>query len=310
MGAENDHMPDVDMSARRACLSVPAGAERMLAKARDIVTDEVVIDLEDSVPPHAKDAARAAAVAAVRDGEWRAGSVAVRINGLGTEWFERDVRELLAGAGERLSCLVVPKVECIKDVVLVAQLATMVEKEGGREQPVGLELLIETAKGVRNASVLAQASPRVESLIVGYADLAASLGRPPITAGEDPRDRWAPVLSDLLVAAKAAGIQAIDGPFFDIADVAGCRAWADYARSLGYDGKWALHPTQIEILNEVYRPSQAQYERAEALLAAYRLATTEGERRGAVMWEGEMIDEASRKMAEQVATRGRAAGMS
>lgn len=299
-------MPDVDMNARRACLSVPAGAERMLAKARDIVTDEVVIDLEDSVPPQAKEAARAAAVAAVRDGEWRAGSVAVRINGLGTEWFERDVRELVARAGERLCCLVVPKVECIKDVVLVAQLAALVEKQSGRERPVGLELLIETAEGVRNAPVLAQASERVESLIVGYADLAASLGRPPITAGEDPRDRWAPVLSDLLVAAKAAGIQTIDGPFFDIADVAGCRAWADYARSLGYDGKWALHPTQIAPLSEAFSAGEAELDAATELLAA--LAASEADGRGAALHGGAMIDEASRKHALGVLARGAAAG--
>ena len=299
-------MPDVDMSARRACLSVPAGAERMLAKARDIVTDEVVIDLEDSVPPHAKDAARAAAVTAVRDGDWRAGSVAVRINGLGTEWFERDVRDLLAGAGDRLSCLVIPKVECIKDVVLVAQLASLVEKESARERPVGLELLIETAKGVRNAPVLAQASERVVSLIVGYADLAASLGRPPITAGEDPRDRWAPVLTDLLVAAKAAGVQAIDGPFFDIADVAGCRAWADYVRSLGYDGKWALHPTQIEPLSEAFSASRAELDAATELLAA--LEASEADGRGAALHGGEMIDEASRKHALGVLARGAAGG--
>jgi len=292
-------------TARRACLSVPGASERMLEKARALTPDEIVIDLEDSVPPHAKDAARAATLAAVRDGEWSTLSVTVRINGPGTEWFERDVTELLAGAGDRLGCLVVPKVECVLDVELVAGLASMVEKEHGRARPVGLELLIETAKGLGNAAKVAQASPRVESLILGYADLAASLGRPPIVPGEDPRERWGPVLHDLLVAARTAGIQAIDGPFFDIADVAGCRAWAGYTRALGFDGKWALHPGQIEPLHDAFSPSPEELDAARALLDA--LAASEAEGRGAALHDGAMIDEASRKQALGVLARGGAA---
>jgi len=291
--------------ARRSCLSVPGASEKMLLKARDLAPDEIVIDLEDSVPPHAKDEARAMVVAAVRDEEFKTGSIAVRINGLRTEWFERDVRELVAGAGERLRCLVVPKVECGLDAELVAQLAEQVEQAHPRERPVGLELLIETAVGLERAPEIARGSPRVESLIVGYADLAASLGRPPIAAGEHPRDRWAAVLHAILVAARAAGIQAIDGPFFDIADVEGCRAWADYARALGYDGKWALHPTQVETLDEAFSPSDAELEAATALIAA--LETSEAEGRGAALHDGEMIDEASRKHALGVLARGTAA---
>ncbi len=299
-------MPIGTLAARRSCLSVPGASEKMLARACELAPDEIVIDLEDAVPPHAKDAARAAVVAAVRDGEWSTGSVAVRINGPGTEWFEADVRELLAGAGERLRCLVVPKVECGLDVELVAKLADQVETSHPRARPVGLELLIETAAGLSKAPAIAVGSERVESLIVGYADLAASLGRPPIAAGEHPRDRWGPVLHDVLVAARAAGIQAIDGPFFDIADVAGCRAWADYARSLGYDGKWALHPTQIEPLAEAFSPSPDELEAATALLAA--LEASEADGRGAALHGGEMIDEASRKHALGVLARGTAAG--
>ena len=299
-------MPEHDLAARRSCLSVPGVAERMLAGARELAPDEVVIDLEDSVPPPAKEATRAAVVAAVRDGDWRADSIAVRINGPGTEWFERDVRELLAGAGERLRCLVVPKVECVKDVEVVALLADQIEAAHPRARPIGLELLIETARGLRNAPKIAEADQRVESLIVGYADLAASLGRPPIAPGEDPRERWAPVLHDVLIAARAAGIQAIDGPFFDIADVDGCRAWADHAHSLGYDGKWALHPTQIVPLGEAFAPSDAELDAAAALLEA--LAASEAGGRGAALHDGEMIDEASRKQALGVLARGAAAG--
>ncbi len=278
----------------------------MLVGARELIPDEVVIDLEDSVPPDAKDGARAAVVAAVREDKWRAGTVAVRINGPGSAWFDHDVRELVAGAGERLRCLVVPKVERAADVEIVAELAGELEQAHGRVRPVGLELLIETATGLHNAPEIAHASERTESLIVGYADLAASLGRPPIAPGEDPRDRWGPVLHAVLVAARDAGIQAIDGPFFDVGDVAGCRAWADFARSLGYDGKWAIHPTQIEPLCEAFSPSRAELDAATALLGT--LAASEADGRGAALHGGEMIDEASRKQALGVLARAAAAG--
>ena len=181
-----------------------------------------------------------------------------------------------------------------------------VEQAHGRARPVGLELLIETATGLQHAAEIARASDRTECLIVGYADLASSLGRPPIAAAEQPRDRWGPVLHAVLVAARAAGIQAIDGPYFDIADVAGCRAWADFARWLGYDGKWALHPTQIEPLCEAFSPSRAELDAATALLET--LAASEAAGRGAALHGGEMIDEASRKQALGVLARGAGAG--
>ena len=230
----------------------------------------------------------------------------MRINGPGTSWFERDVRDLLAGAGERLRCLVVPKVERAADVELVAGLASEVEAAHGRARPVGLELLIETAVGLRHAPEIAEASERAECLIVGYADLAASLGRPPIAPAEDPRERWGPVLHTVLVAARAAGIQAIDGPFFDIGDLPGCRAWADFARSLGYDGKWAIHPAQIAPLAEAFSPTDAELDAATALIET--LAASEADGRGAALHRGEMIDEASRKQALGVLARGIAAG--
>jgi len=265
----------------------------MLARARSTMVDEVVIDLEDSVAPADKDAARAMVVAAVRAGGWRAGSLAVRVNGLDTEYFAPDLAEI---AGERVDSVIIPKVERSADVLLV------VEALAGR--PVGLQLLIETAAGLANAMSIAGASPQVETLIVGYADLAASLGRPPIAPGEHPRDRWGAVLHAVLVAARAAGVQAIDGPFFDIADVAGARAWADYTRSLGYDGKWALHPTQVQPLAEAFTPSAAELQAATELLAALQASEAGGH--GAALHGGEMIDEASRKHALGVLARGAA----
>jgi citrate lyase subunit beta/citryl-CoA lyase len=188
----------------------------------------------------------------------------------------------------------------------------MLEDEMGLEERIGLELQIETATGLTNIHEIATASDRAETLIFGPADMSASLGLPTVTAGLPmpgyPGDHWHYVLTHILVAARNAGLQAIDGPYLLIQDLDGFREMAMRARALGYDGKWALHPGQIDVLNEVFAPTQEEYDKAEAMLEAYRHAT-EVEATGAVMFGTEMIDEASRKMAEQVAERGRAAGL-
>jgi citrate lyase subunit beta/citryl-CoA lyase len=280
----------------------------MLAKARTLEADEVIIDLEDSVPAELKAQARAQVCKALRGGEWSASTVAVRINATTSEWCHRDVIELVESGGDQLAALVVPKVEGSSDVQFVARLAGLVEQESGRERPVGLELLIETATGLREIHDSARASERVETLIVGYADLAASLGHPMREPGEEPADQWHHVLQTVLIAARDAGVQAIDGPYFDIADLDGLRSRAARARSLGYDGKWALHPGQIASLNEVFSPTAAEFEQASAVLD--ELARAErSDGRGAVLLAGQMIDEAMRKQAVQVVARGRAGGL-
>jgi citrate lyase subunit beta/citryl-CoA lyase len=299
----------IRMRARRSCLSVPRVSEKMLEKARTLEADEVIIDLEDSVPADLKSRARDQVRAALSTGEWSAATVAVRINATTSHWCHRDVIELLEGAGERLAALIIPKVEGRADVEFVARLAGMVEQEVGREQPVALELLIETATGLTRIHESARASERVETLIVGYADLAASLGHPMGDAGSaEPGDRWDYVLQTVLVAARDAGAQAIDGPYFDIADVDGLRARAARARSLGYDGKWALHPSQIAPLNEVFSPTPAEFEQASGVLDELERAE-QVDGRGAVLLDGQMIDEAMRKQATQVVARGQAAGL-
>jgi citrate lyase subunit beta/citryl-CoA lyase len=206
----------------------------------------------------------------------------------------------------------IPKVEHATDVAFVAELLRQIEETIGFDRRMGLEIQIETATGVTNVDAIATASDRAETLIFGPADMSASLGLPILTAGlpmpNYPGDHWHHILSRILVAARTAGLQAIDGPYLVIKDLEGFREIALRARALGYDGKWAIHPGQIDVLNEVFTPTQDEYERAEAVLEAYRHAT-DVERSGAVMFGAEMIDEASRKMAERLAARGRAAGM-
>jgi citrate lyase subunit beta / citryl-CoA lyase len=215
-------------------------------------------------------------------------------------------------AGEYVDCLMIPKVESASDVTFVDNLVRMAEENLGLEKRIGLEIQIETATGIRNIDDIAAASDRTETLIFGPADMSASLGLPTVTAGLPmpgyPGDHWHHVLSTILVAARHAGLQAIDGPYLLIKDLDGFRDMAERARALGYDGKWALHPGQVDVLNEVFTPSQEEFDKAEAVLEAYRHAT-EVERVGAVMFGNEMIDEASRKMAEQLSARGRAAGL-
>jgi citrate lyase subunit beta/citryl-CoA lyase len=206
----------------------------------------------------------------------------------------------------------IPKVEGIADVHFVDSLLTQLELKLGLKRRIGLELQIESARGMENIEAIAGASPRAETLIFGPADFSASLQMPELTAGrlkpEYPGDYWHYFLARIVVAARAHGLQPIDGPFAQIRDTEGLRTFAERAAMLGYDGKWALHPGQIEILNEVFSPRQDDFDKANAILQAYRQAT-EIAKTGAVMLGDEMIDEASRKMALVMVERGQALGM-
>jgi citrate lyase subunit beta/citryl-CoA lyase len=284
----------------------------MLAKAPGLPADEVFMDLEDSVAPGAKDEARGNIIQALKEGDWTGKTVVVRVNGVSTKWCYRDVMEVVENAGQYLDCIMVPKVEYVTDVTFVDDLVRMIEETIGLEKKIGLEVQIETATGITNIDDIAEASDRTETLIFGPADMSASLGLPALTAGlpmpNYPGDHWHFILSRILVAARNAGLQAIDGPYLLIKDLDGFREMALRARALGYDGKWALHPGQIDVLNEVFTPSQEEFDKAEAILEAYHHAT-DVELRGAVMFGNEMIDEASRKMAERLSARGRAAAL-
>ena len=284
----------------------------MLAKAPTLPADEVFMDLEDSVAPLAKEEARHHVVDALNDNAWGDKTVVVRINSIDTQWAADDLKTVVEGAGRFIDCIMIPKVQYAHEVLFVDHLLRMIETNSDLDERIGLEIQIETATGLKNIHEIAHASDRAETLIFGPADMSASLGLPTVTAGLPmpgyPGDHWHWVLETILVAARDAKLQAIDGPYLLIKDLDGFRDMALRARSLGYDGKWALHPGQVDVLNEVFTPTQEEYDKAEALLEAYKEAT-EVDQRGAVMFGNEMIDEASRKMAIQFAERGQAAGM-
>jgi citrate lyase subunit beta/citryl-CoA lyase len=283
----------------------------MLAKAPSLAADMVFLDLEDSVAPRAKQEARQNVLEALSS-DWGDITVEVRINSIGTQWAADDLKTVIEGAGEYLDCIMIPKVEHAHEVMFVDHMLRMIETTTKLEKRIAIEAQIETAIGLANVHEIAHASERLETLVFGPADMSASLGLPAVTAGLPmqgyPGDHWHSVLMTILVAARAAGLQAIDGPYLSIRDLDGLREMAARARALGYDGKWAVHPDQIDVLNEVFTPTQDEYDKAEEILVAYDRATRD-EARGAVMFGNEMIDEASRKMAERLAERGRAAGM-
>jgi citrate lyase subunit beta/citryl-CoA lyase len=298
--------------ARRSCLSVPGSSPKMLSKAPGLPADEVFMDLEDSVAPLAKEDARGNVIDALKNNDWGEKTVVVRINSIDTQWAADDLKTLVENAGQYIDCIMIPKVQHAHEVMFVDHMLRMIETNVGLDKQIGIEAQIETATGLKNVYEIAHSSPRLETLIFGPADMSASLGLPTVTAGLPmpgyPGDHFHWVLVTILVAARSAGLQAIDGPYLLIKDLEGYREAAMQARALGYDGKWALHPGQIDVLNDVFTPSQEEFDKAEAVLEAYKHAT-EVEKTGAVMFGNEMIDEASRKMAEQFAERGRAAGM-
>lgn len=285
------------MRARRCSLSVPASSERMLSKALGLAVDEVIADLEDSVTIDAKEPARE--LVGTFAGRADVRPFAVRINALSSPWGERDLVELVHNADGRIRSLIVPKVERPEDVLAVHGLLDELGAEGAG---VGLQALIETASGLLRAGEIAAASPRLEALILGYLDLTASLGRGP---GASSPESWMHAQETVLVAARAYGLQAIDGPYLEIRDDARLRVWAEHVRALGFDGKWAIHPSQVATINAVFTPSAEELARAHSILEV--LAGAEG--RGAVELGGEMIDEATRKRALEVIERGRAAGV-
>ncbi len=286
--------PSHPYRARRACLSVPGSSEKMLAKAPGLGADELVLDLEDAVAAADKEQAREQVLAAL--GSMPSGtSCAVRVNAPRTQWCHADL-VALAGAPQAPSTVVVPKVQSAGDMAFVDRLLDGAERAAGSSEPIGVQALIETSVGLRALDAIVAESARLRSLILGYADLAASLGR--TRAGAAVLDAWLPAQEAVLHAARAAGVQAIDGPFLGLADDADFRAAATRAADLGFDGKWAIHPAQVAALTELFTPPPAEVDHARAVLGAL-----DGGAPGAVALNGEMIDEASAAAARRLLAR-------
>lgn len=304
-----------ELRSRRSNLAVPGSNPRFLEKAKGLPADQVFLDLEDACAPLAKPGARKNIVAALNEGGWGTKIRTVRINDWTTEWTYRDVIEVVEGAGAELDCLMLPKVADAAQVRALDLLLSQVERANGLPVGrIGIEAQIETAQGLVNVNDIAFASERIETIIFGPADFMASINMKSLVVGalhpDYPGDPFHYVLMQILMAARARGVQAIDGPFLQVRDVPAFTEVARRSAVLGFDGKWVLHPGQIDAANEVYSPSQEDYDHAELILDAYDWATSAaGGAKGSAMLGEEMIDEASRKMALVIAGKGRAAGL-
>ena len=298
---------------RRTCLSVPASSDKMIAKASTLPADMIFLDLEDSVAVSEKPAARSRAVAALRDIDWQDKVVGVRVNAWDSPLTVDDLVAVIAATSGRLDIVMLPKVQVPAEVEALALILNQLEYSAGlTPSQIGIEIQIETARGLVGVDRICAASARLEAVHLGPGDMAASLEMPVISGGgaidEYPGDHFNYVFSRILVAARANGLQALDGPYFRIKDLDGLRDYTQRSRVLGFDGKWALHPDQLAVINELFSPTAEQFDRACALLDAYEQAAAV-DRRGAVWFESEMIDEASRKMAAKLVARGERAGL-
>jgi citrate lyase subunit beta/citryl-CoA lyase len=304
------------LRARRSCHAVPGSNPRFLEKAQGLDSDQVFLDIEDSVAPIAKADARKNIVEVLNTGDWGTKVRTVRVNDWTTQWTYKDVIEVVEGAGANLDCIMLPKVQRPDQVTALDTLLTQIETTMGYEVGrIGIEAQIENALGLLNVDDIATASPRVETIIFGPADFMASINMKSLVVGEQPPgydvgDAYHYILMRLLMAARAHDKQVIDGPYLQIKDLDGYRRVAGRSAALGYDGKWTLHPDQIAVANDVFSPNQEDYDHAENILDAYEYYTSaQGGAKGAVMLGDEMIDEASRKMALVISGKGRAAGM-
>ena len=303
----------------RSELAVPGTNERAMAKAPALGADIVFLDLEDAVAPDDKERARANVIDALHAQDWTRCAVSVRVNGLDTHWCYRDVVEVVEQAGEVLDTILVPKVGSPSDVEFVATLLDQIEQRNGWPAGrIGIHILIETAKGMANVEAISRARPdRLEAMVFGVADYAASVrarttniggANPDYAVLTDPDttgeravhwgDQWHFGISRMVAACRAEGLRPIDGPFGDFADDDGFRAAARRAAALGCEGKWAIHPSQVALANDVFTPSEAEIEKARRILEAMAQAAKDG--KGAVALDGRLIDAASIRMAEQL----------
>jgi malyl-CoA/(S)-citramalyl-CoA lyase len=298
----------------RSELAVPGSQPQFFEKAAKGAADIIFLDLEDAVAPDEKEKARKNIIAGLNDVDWRGKTLSLRINGLDTHYMYRDVVDVVEQAGSKLHLIMIPKVGTAADVYALDMLVTQIETAKGLKRRIGFELIIETALGMQNVHAIAGASKRIESLHFGVADYAASTrARTTNIGGANPDytvltdkdeaggralhwgDMWHYALARMVVAARANGLRPIDGPFGDFSDAEGYKAAARRAAVLGCEGKWAIHPSQVALANEVFTPSEKEVTRARRILAAMEQAKREG--RGAVALDGRLLDIASIRQA-------------
>ena len=304
MTSTEKDMPKIRL--RRSVLSVPANRERMVRKALSLDADEIMLDLEDSVPLGDKQSARREAIACLKEADFGSRVRACRINDMGTHFAYRDVIDLVEQAGAELDVLVVPKVSDSSHITAVDLLLSQIEAGLDLPRRIGIEACIETAEGLSRAETIAACSDRIEALVFGVADFTASMGAPPAGIsghgeGESGPGRWYSVQCRLAVAARANGLQVIDAPYGDHTDPEGLQASCRISAGLGFDGKWAIHPGQIETINTAFSPSREQVEQARRVVAAYEQAA--GKHSGSLALEGKMIDAASLRLAQAVVAK-------
>ncbi|HLX59385.1 MAG TPA: CoA ester lyase [Ktedonobacteraceae bacterium] len=299
------------MRLRRSELSTPASNERMIEKAAASNADLVFLDLEDSVSPNEKVGARTKVIHALKTLDWGKKTRAVRINDLETEYAYQDIISIVEEAGEYLDIIIIPKVQTAKDVWWVDVLLTQIEKRLKRTRRIGLEVLIEEVEAMLNVEEIARSSSRLEAIIFGHIDYSASQGIDPTLAGNDldtyPGDLWHYARNKVTIAARAAGIDAIDGPYLDFKNAGGYRRECVRSKVPGMVGKWAIHPGQIDIANQVFSPTPEEVARARKLDALYTDAQAQG--LGAVAYEGKMIDVAVIRSARNVIQKADLIGM-
>ena len=289
---------------QRSELAVPGSQPNLFKKALDSAVDYVFLDLEDAVAPGDKEQARRNVIQGLKEHDFRARgkTICVRINGIDTHYMYRDVVDVVEQAGDRLDTILIPKVGVPADVYLVDALLTQIEAARGYTHRIGIDVLIETALGMANVEAIALSSPRLEAMHFGVADYAASCRARTVVIGglnpDYPGDQWHSALSRMIVACRAYGLRAIDGPFGDFNDPEGYTLAAKRGAALGIEGKWAIHPSQIALANDVFTPPPKEIERARRILDALEQAAKEG--RGAAQLDGRMIDAASARMAQNV----------
>ena len=289
---------------QRSELAVPGSSPKMFEKALNSDSDYVFLDLEDAVSPNDKISARENVIQSLKEMNWMESgkTISVRVNGLDTHYMYKDVVEIMTQVGDRVDTLLIPKVGVRDDVYMVDCLVSQIEEEKGFKTKVGLECLIETALGMANIEEIAKSSSRLEALHFGVADYAASLRARTVVIGglnpDYPGDQWHHGLSKLVVTCRAFGLRPIDGPFGDIKDPEGYTDAAKRGAAIGIEGKWAIHPSQIEHANNVFSPPKAEVDKAKRILDELKKAADEG--RGAAQLDGRMIDAASARMAENI----------